>query len=404
MLISLCTLWVTLVYAQSEQAQPDSAGPDHEVKLGAQQLDSLVSPIALYPDPLLAQILAASTYPIQIVEAERWLGSNSALKGKALVKKAAEQDWEPSIQALVVFPSVLRRMNQNLNWTTSLGNAFLDEQSEVMSAVQRMRRKAYDAGQISSNSRQNVAVQSADGQSVIVIEPADPQVIYVPSYNPMVVYGAAPGSYPYPVMDYPSTGAILAADAISFGAGVALGAAFDDCCGYAGWGWGCNWGDSSVTVNNNFFGRYGYATPYGRRAYGTAAWTHNPYYRGAVPYSSASVAGRYGKAGVVRTPYGSAGAIDTAHGEAAAVRTPYGSASRVETDSGWSSFRGFGSSDWRQPSAFSGLDRDGGWARSSSDRGFRSMGGWGGGGWGGGRFGGGGFGGGFRGGGFGRRR
>src|SRR4029079_13857496 len=128
-------------------------------------------------------------------------------------------------------------------------------------------------------------------------EPADPQVIYVPSYNPTVVYGAPPASYPYPVMDYPSAGAILAADAISFGAGVALGSAFDDCCGYAGWGWGCHWGDtSSVTVNNHFFGRYGYATPYARGAYGTAAWAHNPYYRGAVPYSSAAVAGRYGAA------------------------------------------------------------------------------------------------------------
>ena len=177
-----------------------------------------------------------------------------------------------------------------------------------------MRMKAHAAGALNSNSQQKIETKQMDGQNVIIIQPANPPVVCVPSYNSIAVYGAAP-VYPYPAMVYPpSTGAIVAASAISFGMGVALGAAFSGCCGPS-WGWGCNWGPhSTVIVNNNFFGRYGYARPYAAGAAGRAAWAHNPAYRGAVPYSSAAVAGRYGSAAGVRTPYGAAGARDFASG------------------------------------------------------------------------------------------
>jgi Protein of unknown function (DUF3300) len=316
-------------------AQQDPAGqppPPPEKMLSAEQLESLVAPIALYPDPLLGQVLAACTYPLEAVEADRWVQGNKNLKGEKLVQAAAQQDWEPSIQALVVFPDVLNRISQNLKWSTALGNAFLAQEQDMMNAVQAMRRKAQQSGSLQSNSQQNVATESGN---VIVIQPANPQVIYVPNYNPTVIYGPPPMVYPYPVMVYPpppSTGAIVAASLISFGAGIALGAAFHGCCGPSyGWGWGCNWRGGSVTVNNNFFGRYGYATPYGA---GSGAWAHNPYYRGAVPYSSAAVAGRYGAAAGVRTPYGAAGAVRTPYGAAAGVRTPYGAAGAVKTPYG----------------------------------------------------------------------
>jgi hypothetical protein len=317
------------VYAQDPTGPPP---PPAEKLLSAEQLQSLVAPIALYPDPLLAQVLAACTYPLEAVEADRWVQSNKSLQGEQLVQAAAQQDWEPSIQALVVFPDVLNRISVNLKWSTALGNAFLGQEEAVMGAVQAMRRAALQAGNLQSNSQQNVTGESGN---IIVIQPANPQVIYVPVYNPTVIYGALP--YPYPAMAYPpppSNGAIVGAGLISFGAGIALGAAFRGCCGPSyGWGWGCNWHGGSVTINNNFFGRYGYATPY-RGAAGVGAWAHNPYYRGAVPYSSAAVAGRYAAAAGVRTPYGAAGAVKTPYGAAGAVKTPYGSAAAVATPRG----------------------------------------------------------------------
>ncbi len=289
---------LTISGEYSLYAQPDSSGqPAPEKLLSGQQLESLVAPIALYPDPLLGQVLAACTYPLQAVEADRWLQANKKLKGEKLVQAAAQQAWEPSIQALVVFPDVLRRISDNLKWATALGNAFLAQQEDVMNAVQALRRRARQAGKLQSNAQQKIDVQNGN---IIVIQPADPQVMYVPGYDPAMVYGAL--TYPYPAMTYPPA----AAGPISFGTGVALGAVY----GFTSWGWGCNWHGGSVTVDNNFFSRYGY-----RGATGSGAWAHNPHDRGAVPYSSAAVADRY-----------RAGGVDTAR---PAVTTPRGSASRM---------------------------------------------------------------------------
>ena len=240
------------------------------------------------------------------MEADRWLQANKNLKGEKLVQAAARQNWEPSIQAMVVFPDVLRRISDNLKWATALGNAFLAQQEDVMNAAQALRRRAQKAGKLQSNAQQKVDIQNGN---IIVIQPADPQVIYVPSYDPAMVYGAV--SYPYPAMTYPPAAAGL----MSFDPRIALGAAFSGCCDAAGWGWGCNWHGGGVTVNNNFFSRYGY-----RGVTGSAAWAHNPYYRGGVPYSSAAVASRYRPAG--------AGAA------ARATTSPYGSASRMANPNG----------------------------------------------------------------------
>src|SRR4051794_2594465 len=227
----------------------------------ADQLDSVVSPIALYPDPLLAQVLAASTYPLEIVQAQRWLKANPKLTGEELTKAAAKQPWDASVQALVAFPSALKLLDENLQWTTDLGNAFLDQQTEVMDAVQRMRKKAKDAGKLDSTKEQKVEVKTIETKTIVEIRPADPQVIYVPTYNPVVVYG--PPVYAYPPVVYPpppSTGAVVATAAISFGLGVAMGAMWSGCC-HGGYGWGMGWGggNNNITINNNFNNRYGYA-------------------------------------------------------------------------------------------------------------------------------------------------
>jgi uncharacterized membrane protein YgcG len=274
------------------QTPPPQTAPNQQQLMTPEQLDSLIAPIALYPDPLLGQVLAASTYPLEIVTAERWVGQNSNLQGKALVEAAARQDWDPSIQALVAFPTVLQMMNQSLDWTTALGNAFLAQQPDVMAAVQRMRMRAEQSGKLQSTPQQQVQNTTVDGQPTIVIQPANPEVIYVPTYDPTYVWGAAPAYYPYPSFGYP-----FAAGAIAFGVGVAVGAIFN---GGWGWGWGVGWGPRpSVYVNNNFFthngntfvnrGRWGntYA------GNGRVAWNHNPRYRGAVPYPNRDVANRY---------------------------------------------------------------------------------------------------------------
>ncbi len=263
------------------------------------QLDSLVAPLALYPDPLLAQVLAASTYPLEIVQAARWLKENSKLTGEKLTKAAAKQPWDASVQALVAFPQALKLLDTNLQWAQDLGNAFLDQQNEVMDAIQRMRKKAKDGGKLETTKEQKVEVKTIETKTIIEIQPANPQVIYVPSYDPVVVYGVAP-VYAYPPVAYPY-GAVAATAAVSFGVGVMMGAYWGGCCGGGGWGWGCGWSNNNITINNNFNNRYGYAnvnagnrTNVGNSARGGGnTWQHNPQHRRAVPYSNRDTAQRF---------------------------------------------------------------------------------------------------------------
>jgi hypothetical protein len=201
----LCTIVLipgdVLAYAPQSPAPPAAGQP---AKLPPDQIDSLVAPIALYPDPLLAQVLAASTYPLEIVLLQRWLESHKNLRDKALADAVAKQPWDPAVQALAAMPDLVKRLSDDIQWTTDLGNAFLGQQSDVMDAVQRMRRKAEGMGALKTTQQQTVQTEVVDNKNVIVIEPANPEVIYVPSYDPVAVYG--PPVYPYPPIYYPPPG------------------------------------------------------------------------------------------------------------------------------------------------------------------------------------------------------
>jgi hypothetical protein len=199
-------------FARTAVSQASSSSQD-STPIPADQLDSLVAPIALYPDPLLAQILAASTYPIELVELEQWLAKNPSLKGQALATAVEKEQWDPSVQSMAGLPDVVKQLTENIQWTTNLGNAFLAQQADVMNAVQRMRQKAEAKGTLKSTQQQTVQTESVDGNQVVVIQQADPQVVYVPSYDPVVVYG--PPVYPYPAWSYPA-GYYAAGAAISF--------------------------------------------------------------------------------------------------------------------------------------------------------------------------------------------
>jgi hypothetical protein len=277
----------------TQQAMPQTQqATQQNVQIPSDQLDALVAPIALYPDPLLSQTLVASTYPLEIMQLQQWLQRNPGLKDQALVNAVSKQPWDPSIQAMASLPDMVKRLSDDIQWTTDLGNAFLAQQGDVMNAVQRMRAKAESKGSLVSNDRQTVQTEVVDNKSVIVIEQANPEVVYVPSYNPEAVYG--PPVYPYPPIYYPpySEGAMFAASAISFGVGVAMGAAWG-----GGWGWGAGWGhnDIDINMNNHFnrqnnFNRQNTLNNRGTRN----TWQHNPQHRGGAPYADRATANRFG--------------------------------------------------------------------------------------------------------------
>jgi hypothetical protein len=257
------------------------------------KLEQLVAPIALYPDALVSQILIASTYPIQVVEAYQWLQQNQKPSSAQIQQTAKAKGWDPSVQSLLGFPQIVGRMYQNLEWTNDLGEAFLAQQSEVMSTIQVMRQKALAAGNLKSTSKQTVTVQ---GDNTIVIVPAQPQVVYVPAYNPVVVYGAwAPATWYYPPAVYaPWPGYNPAYGAIAFGAGVAVGAY-----------WGssnCSWSTGNVYVTNNYYAHGGsyhsgtYSGPNGTVAhYGNTTAAYNANTGHVESYNSATGQTRSGQ-------------------------------------------------------------------------------------------------------------
>jgi hypothetical protein len=207
------------------------------------ELQQMVAPIALYPDALVAQILAASTYPTQVVEANRWLRNNSALRGDQLAAAASEQPWDPSVKALTAFPSVLDNMDKNLSWTSALGDAYYNAPQDVLNAIQVLRRQAQQAGTLRTTSQQRVVVEG----STVIIEPANPQVVYVPAYNPTTAYGAPVAAYPgYSGADLALTGVL------AFGAGVLVGSLVSS----DGWGWNhwnTDWHGGNVVYNKNVY-------------------------------------------------------------------------------------------------------------------------------------------------------
>jgi len=260
-----------------------------------EELEQLLAPIALHPDSLVSQILMASTYPLEVVQADRFAKQNAKLKGDALTAALEKQDWDPSVKSLVNFPQVLTMMSEKLDWTQKLGDAFLADQKKVLDTIQSLRAKAQAAGNLQSTKEQNVIVE----EKIIKIESTSPQVVYVPTYNPTVVYGAWP--YPaYPPYYYYPPG-YVASRALWFGAGVAAGAAW----GYA-WG-NCNWngGDVDVDVNrntniNNNINRDQAKQKMQERGQvnqkGQGKWQHNPENRKGVSYRDQGTAQKYNRA------------------------------------------------------------------------------------------------------------
>ncbi len=272
--------------AQSPPAPTQAAAPAAaDQLLSPEQLDALVAPIALYPDPLLAEIFMASTYPLEVVEAERWVKANPNLKGDALKAAVDKQSWDDTVKSLVATPSVLDMMSAQLDWMQALGNAVLAQQPDLMAAVQRLRAKAQANNKLTSNQQQTVTVQpQTSGPPDIVIQPTDPDLLYVPYYDPSVVYGAWP--YPaYPPYYWPAPGYIaggIIATGIAFSAGYALGHWAGG--GYR-WGGGFGWGGNNIYVNRSVnVNRVG------------NSWTHNPVHRQGVRYNNANVAAKFGGA------------------------------------------------------------------------------------------------------------
>ena len=249
----LVTTSSQILYGYQTAAAPppaDSGNPTDPAPQSAAELQSLVAPIALYPDALVAQILTASTFPDQIAIANYWMQQNKSLTGSALMQAVNKQSWDASVKALTEFPSVLNNLSNNLTWTSSLGEAYHDQQAEVMTAIQTLRAQAKAAGNLKSSSQITVVQQSPE---TIVIQPANPQVVYVPEYNPAVIYGT-----PYVTPGY-SAGDVAAAGIIGFGAGIAVGALMSGgCCGWGYSSWNCGWHGTAVV----YHGGYGYNNAY----------------------------------------------------------------------------------------------------------------------------------------------
>ncbi len=285
-------LLAPMMIVRAQEPEPSYPASDQQAQTATQkvwsadELDNLVAPIALFPDPLLGQMLVASTYPLEVVEASQWLQRNKSLHGQALVDAAKQQPWDPSIQALVTVPDALAKLNQDITWTTDLGNAFLAQQADVMSAVQRMRARAEENGRLSSTPQQSVTTQNDGGQQAIVIQPANPQVIYVPVYDPWYVWGPPVYGF-YPPLYYPPFG-------FGFGFGFDVGFCFNDWGGWGLWGWGPNWFGRTVFVNNFFFHHYGFHDGFRGGFRGRTPWVHNPVHRLQVPYGTPQLAARFG--------------------------------------------------------------------------------------------------------------
>jgi hypothetical protein len=275
-----------MAIGQSQNAPPAASQQPaaNQQLLKSEELDALVAPIALYPDTLLAEVLMASTYPLEVVQADRWATENKALKGDQLKAAVDKQSWDASVKSLVATPSVLTMMSSKLDWTQKLGDTVLAQQADVMDAIQRLRAKAQANNKLSSTKEQKVTVKKEQNKQVIIIEPTVPDTVYVPYYNPSVVYGGWP--YPaYPPYYFPPPayipGAVIGAG-IAFGAGYAIGRWAS---GGNYWGGGVGWGNNNININrstniNNIGGGNN--------------WQHNPTHRQGVRYSNTSVQQKFG--------------------------------------------------------------------------------------------------------------
>jgi uncharacterized membrane protein YgcG len=333
---------------QDDAAQSGAAQAAQHPTQTPEQLQQLVAPIALYPDSLVAQILAAATFPEQVVEADRWVQANPDLKGDALAQAVDQQPWDPSVKALTAFPSVLGNMDKNLSWTSSLGDAYYNQEQDVMDAVQVMRQKAEQAGNLKSTPQQTVTTQG----STVIIQPANPQVVYVPAYNPWYVYGGPigpwPGWYQYPGIWY-------GGPYLSFGVGFGIGF-------FGGYGWGWNhWGGFDW---HNHYAVYNHARYY---SHSPTFYNRNNFYRGTAAH------GVYGnRAGYSGHPAPGAVRPGGVYNHPGATARPFGGDSRAA--------RGYAPAPapHGQPNTHSSATSSinhGGEAKSYSSRGSASMGG-----------------------------
>ncbi len=295
-LVLLAAVMLVAGDAHAQDAEAPAPADDGKPPMSQPELDQLLASIALYPDPLLAQMLMAATYPIEIVQADRWVKQNPDLKGDALAKALEEKPWDASVKSLVNFPDVLGMMSEELEWTVKLGDAFLGQQEQVMSTVQALRRRAKAQGNLKSTPQQTVTTQAAESgeagaPTTIIIEPANPEVIYVPAYDPWVTYGAwwypdyGPYYYPWPWF--------WGGAGISFGVGVAAGVPW----GYA---WGHpHWHHHHVDVDHRRHAHLNRHIRHSRYLGGTAAtpgpraWRHSPAHRAGMSYRNRATAQRF---------------------------------------------------------------------------------------------------------------
>jgi hypothetical protein len=387
----LSTVSSQMLYGfQNQSSVPETGNPTETTPQSAAELQALVAPIALYPDSLVAQVLSAATFPDQVAIADYWLQQNNTLPGRALMQQVDKQSWDPSVKALTEFPSVLGDLAKNLTWTSSLGEAYHNQQAEVMTAIQTLRAQAKAAGNLKSSSQITVVQQSPQ---VIVIQPANPQIVYVPQYNPALIYGT-----PYVVPGY-TPGDVAAAGIVGFGAGIAVGALMSGgCCSWGYSSWNCGWHGTAVVYHGGAY-------------YGNSAW-HGGYYNGGYhngygynnAYNHSNVANNYRNNGNTYNRNVSGNTVNVNKQNAQNFNANHASASNS-----WAQ-RSDGSGT--HSDAFSGMSGhsggfggSGGWSSmAESSRGWGSMhssgfsggrfgsggGGFGGGGFGGGRFGGGG--------------
>ncbi len=361
-LLKALIVFLVLLLGASQGVIAQSGGEQKTFK--QEELDQLVAPIALYPDSLLTQILMASTYPLEVVQADRWVKQNKDMKGDALAKGLEAQPWDPSVKSLVNFPQVLTMMSEKLDWTQKLGDAFLAQQKDVLGSVQNLRAKAQASGNLKTTKEQVVKVE----QETIIIEPASPQVVYVPTYNPTVVYGAwaYPAYPPYPV--YPP--GYVAGAAFTFAAGVAVGAAWGYAWGHANW----RGGDVDIDVNrnttvNNNIDRSKYQNKVTTGQGGQGQWQHDASHRGAVPYRDQGTAQKFDKGGSR-----DAQSRDAYRGHSEQGRQDLSKDAADRSRGGQQMDRGGGSpGQTDRGGALSGADRGGSATREASKRGNESM-------------------------------
>jgi len=342
-----------------------AAAPADKPAFKPEELEQMLAPIALYPDTLLSQVLVASTYPLEVVQADRWVKKNTELKGDALTKALEDQSWDPSVKSLVNFPQVLTVMSDNLDVTVKIGDAFIGQQKDVMATIQKLRGKAQETGNLKSTSEQKVSVEKQDNTQVIVIEPADPQVVYVPTYSPTVYYSTWP--YPaYPPYPYYPPGYVVR-PGVAFGAGIAIGFAW----GYAWNHFDWHGGDIDIDVDRNAdinrnIDRDKYKKDFQDRnpnlKDGKGKFQHDPSHRQGVAYRDQKTAGQFGR---------------TTTADAARARESF----RGRAQTGTQAFSPGGAAGGRvpqmpttnaRPNVFDGVNRGGSAAHAESSRGFSS--------------------------------